>query len=448
MSWFFLILVLMTTLATSSPFAFIAVRTTWKRLLTDVSPYGPYSEGKNHDMDVKFFVGRSDNVDVNKKALFENYTVELRQTEDHLILSQKNNLIWNYMLKSIPASTKWLVLCDFDTYINFSLLKVGLNMYNPDEPYHFLFTPLNTTTHAQRSRFEAITRGSIKKLSFARMLLNVKRVGLSVALSSAGVNLTIAVPDIEKKFVFLDIPSNGIAPTSSSVTDAILHTASIIFPINSSAGKIELLLKANELKRSKFTGVPVYWCDGGIKPQRRVHIEALLSGLQNVHRVSGPSSRDIAELRDRFPSVYKNLSHWCNYAWQAKEGNDLAALKSNNGELGCSLSHLRAIKTAYDDGYPFALILEDDISFETLQYWKRSLLSMIEKLPPLWDHLQLTVHATRQVYTQLRLRWGREKRPLFLPTRSNLTNQTSTNSPPVYHSTGAYVLSRRGMEGG
>ena len=40
-------------------------------------------------------------------------------------------------------------------------------------------------------------------------------------------------------------------------------------------------------------------------------------------------------------------------------------------ELGCMLSHLRAIKHAYDSGDEVALILEDDVDLYTIPLWKQ-----------------------------------------------------------------------------
>jgi len=42
-------------------------------------------------------------------------------------------------------------------------------------------------------------------------------------------------------------------------------------------------------------------------------------------------------------------------------------------ELGCTLSHIKAIRTAYDNGDQVALICEDDISFEMSKLWPSGL---------------------------------------------------------------------------
>ena len=61
----------------------------------------------------------------------------------------------------------------------------------------------------------------------------------------------------------------------------------------------------------------------------------------------------------------------------------------NNNEIGCSLSHIRAIYTAYKNGDRFALIMEDDIynSFEYL--WRENLTKIISSIPEDTECVQL-----------------------------------------------------------
>jgi GR25 family glycosyltransferase involved in LPS biosynthesis len=62
-------------------------------------------------------------------------------------------------------------------------------------------------------------------------------------------------------------------------------------------------------------------------------------------------------------------------------------------ELGCSLSHLKAINQAFNNKEEYVLIMEDDCNFEYLQYQKYSIEELIEIMNtnyPDWDLLQLT----------------------------------------------------------
>jgi GR25 family glycosyltransferase involved in LPS biosynthesis len=50
------------------------------------------------------------------------------------------------------------------------------------------------------------------------------------------------------------------------------------------------------------------------------------------------------------------------------EHNVCSKRKMTISEIGCSLSHIKAIKTAYDNKDEYAIIMEDDCSFEYLKY--------------------------------------------------------------------------------
>jgi GR25 family glycosyltransferase involved in LPS biosynthesis len=61
-------------------------------------------------------------------------------------------------------------------------------------------------------------------------------------------------------------------------------------------------------------------------------------------------------------------------------------------ELGCLLSHLKAINQAFDNKEQYVLIMEDDCNFEYLQYQKYSIEELIEIMDTNyqdWDLLQL-----------------------------------------------------------
>lgn len=60
-----------------------------------------------------------------------------------------------------------------------------------------------------------------------------------------------------------------------------------------------------------------------------------------------------------------------------------------SSELGCTLSHLKAIKFAYDNKLPYALILEDDVSLNLMPFWNQSLPDIVKSLPLDWKILQL-----------------------------------------------------------
>ena len=92
-----------------------------------------------------------------------------------------------------------------------------------------------------------------------------------------------------------------------------------------------------------------------------------------------------------------------------------------NEELSCSLSHLKAIHTAYHAKLKYALIMEDDIYFMKHPDWK----ALINSAPRNWEILQLFTFDT-SVYNKDELTWEEHEENMY--------------------SGGAYVINLIGME--
>ena len=65
------------------------------------------------------------------------------------------------------------------------------------------------------------------------------------------------------------------------------------------------------------------------------------------------------------------------YSKQGKKKNEILS----KYEVAVSFSHLKAIKTAYENNEDYALILEDDICNTYSQYWEKSLTQIIQNRP-------------------------------------------------------------------
>jgi hypothetical protein len=58
--------------------------------------------------------------------------------------------------------------------------------------------------------------------------------------------------------------------------------------------------------------------------------------------------------------------------------------------LGCTTSHLKAIRNWYENtDEPYAFFCEDDISFDTVKYWNFTWKEFFDKLPEDWECIQL-----------------------------------------------------------
>jgi hypothetical protein len=90
-------------------------------------------------------------------------------------------------------------------------------------------------------------------------------------------------------------------------------------------------------------------------------------------------------------------------------------------ELGCILSHFKAIKQAYDDGQNIAIILEDDIGLDLIPHWETPLNEFIQKLPDNWTIINLK------------------------PSCYNLKTLVSYKIKHCW-TTGAYLINREGMK--
>jgi len=55
------------------------------------------------------------------------------------------------------------------------------------------------------------------------------------------------------------------------------------------------------------------------------------------------------------------------------------AIKMENGAVGCSMSHLKCLQTAFENGWDHVLICEDDITFLNPELFKTQLNTFLEK---------------------------------------------------------------------
>jgi len=100
----------------------------------------------------------------------------------------------------------------------------------------------------------------------------------------------------------------------------------------------------------------------------------------------------------------------------------------SNGALACSLSHIKAIITAYENGDEEALILEDDTSNEYKDKWEKSIKDIVKEAP-------------------------QDTECLSLFCSNNLEMDKMLSSDKNYFrwnihrwSTGCYYINRKGME--
>ena len=145
----------------------------------------------------------------------------------------------------------------------------------------------------------------------------------------------------------------------------------------------ELLMDKNK-SAYKLKNLPnIYWINLDSDTHRREYMEEQFKywEIENHTRISGFDGRedDVAcHLKGRFPD------------------------SMTQNEVGCCLSHLKTIKHFYentDDEY--ALILEDDIDFETVKHWNFSWREFFSRIPYDWDCVQMTTICTGNIHVNL-----------------------------------------------
>ena len=138
----------------------------------------------------------------------------------------------------------------------------------------------------------------------------------------------------------------------------------------------------------KLKGLPaIYWLNLDADENRRFYMEEQFKywEITNHTRISGYDARedDVSEhLKGRIPD---NVSQ---------------------PELGCCMSHLKAIKHFYeetDDEY--CMILEDDVDFSTVRYWNFTWHEFVGLLPYDWDCIQMTTITTGDIHVKLHLKF-------------------------------------------
>ena len=134
---------------------------------------------------------------------------------------------------------------------------------------------------------------------------------------------------------------------------------------------------------------PIYYLNLDGQPERRKYLEDHFDywGIRpdNYTRVSGYDGRndDLSGiLKGRYP---ENMT---------------------SGEVGCTTSHLKAIKQWYDTSdSPYALIMEDDIDLSLARCWNFSWNEFMANLPYDWDVIQLAIICTGSIHVKLHKRF-------------------------------------------
>lgn len=205
--------------------------------------------------------------------------------------------------------------------------------------------------------------------------------------------------------------------------------------------KIKKLKLYNSLVENyKSINYPVYYINMDKDTERNEFMKAQLSRVcNNYKRICGVNGKLIKNiLGDSIPHENNIISFLNDYEYLTKS------------EIGCVLSHIYAIKKAYEDGNEIALILEDDALLDTYNV-ASDLQDILKEAPSDWEIIQTSSIAwlINNDYKDIPT-W-----PLFLfKERNRIKYNRDVNGNIVmkdekinpYASNCSYIVNRKGMQ--
>ena len=139
---------------------------------------------------------------------------------------------------------------------------------------------------------------------------------------------------------------------------------------------------------------PVVWINLDRSTDRRAFMEDLFQRhcITDTHRVPGIDGNDAA-------AVYELV------------GGEFAQTRSKTTRtIACFVAHLTAIRYFLENlESDHAIICEDDLSFETVQYWRFTWNEFVADLPPDWNLIQLCIlqqHLALRLVEHQEHYWG------------------------------------------
>lgn len=132
---------------------------------------------------------------------------------------------------------------------------------------------------------------------------------------------------------------------------------------------------------------PIYYLNLDGQPERKEYMEQQFKywEIENYTRISAYDGRqdDLSEIiKGRYPD---NMT---------------------TGEIGCTTSHLKAIKYWLETSdSPYAIFMEDDVVLQTAKFWNFTWSDFASKLPYDWDVIQMAIICTGDLHVRLHKRF-------------------------------------------
>ena len=137
-----------------------------------------------------------------------------------------------------------------------------------------------------------------------------------------------------------------------------------------------------------MTGIgPIYYLNLDKQPERKEYMETQFKywEIENYERISAYDGRE-DDLSDIIVGRYPEMM--------------------SSGELGCTTSHLKALKHYLKTSdSPYAIIMEDDCSLDLVKYWNFTWNDFYAHFPYDWDVVQIAIICTGDIHVKLHKRF-------------------------------------------
>jgi len=148
----------------------------------------------------------------------------------------------------------------------------------------------------------------------------------------------------------------------------------------------ELLDKNKSAYKLKNIG-PIYCINLDEQPERWQYMESQFKHweIENYTRISGYDGRE-DDLSDIIIGKYPDTM--------------------SSGEIGCTTSHLKAIKYWMETSdSPYAIFMEDDCNLDIIRFWNFTWNDFYAHIPYDWDVVQLAIICTGDIHVKLHKRF-------------------------------------------
>ena len=125
--------------------------------------------------------------------------------------------------------------------------------------------------------------------------------------------------------------------------------------------------------------IPIYFINLERSKSRKQFILNQIEeyNIKNTHFIKAIDGKDILKLGDNYYSASDDF-----YFYSESKNTSMS-------EYGCTLSHVKAMMKAYEDGHEYILICEDDADLYWIKIWNTTIDDIIKNAPENWEYISL-----------------------------------------------------------